>query len=455
MLLLPFFIVLAISLAASYYAARKKSEYFLADRSLSWPMLLGTFLGAQIGGGFILGNTEASFQHGFSGALYGLGIALGLLLMGLGFGAKLRAFGVGTIPELLVQKYESTKLRKIASVVSILSLAGGLMCQAIGLNKFLASLGCCSGPAYLLSWGAVVLYTTFGGLLAVVWTDAIQAAVMIGMLLVAFFATLLPNMPAIVAQGSQMGLSMTDVSISSLLYPLCFIFVQQDMAQRCFAAKSPRDATIGSVSAAVCLALLTGIPTVCGLFGRVLHLSPNDGAIFMQVMERVSHPIVAMMAASAVLLAIISTASAILLALSSNVATDLVGANSKGQLITLLIGIGALFGPLVSDDIIGALVVSYEVAVGALFIPTVYAVLSKKPRLPKQAALLSAALGSLGTLCAQLFHLGVMGALLPLLLSAAGFALGMGIYSPCRSRIALQTSATEAASGAASFPKEP
>ena len=417
-------------------------------------MLLGTFLGAQIGGGFILGNTEASFQHGLLGSLYGLGISLGLLILGMGFGAKLRAFGVGTIPELLVQKYKSPQLQKIASVVSILSLAGGLMCQAIGLNKFLASLGCCNGPAYLLSWGAVVLYTTFGGLLAVVWTDAIQAVVMIGMLVATFFVALLPHMSAIVAEGTQMGFSMTDVSVSSLLYPLCFIFVQQDMAQRCFAAKSPRDVALGSVSAAVCLALLTGIPTVCGIFGRALHLSPENGAIFMQVMERVSSPAITMMAASAVLLAIISTASAILLALSSNIATDLFGTSSKGRLITLLVGLGALFGPLVSDDIIGGLVLSYEVAVGALFIPTVYAVLSKKPLLPKQAALWSAALGTLGTVFSQVFHLGVMGVLLPLLLSAAGFALGL-VYSPCRLRMALQTSATEAASGAASFPKDP
>ena len=152
MLLLPFFIVLLISIGASYFAARKKSEYFLADRSLSWPMLLGTFLGAQIGGGFILGNTEASFQHGLFGSLYGLGIALGMVCLGLGFGAKLRRLGVGTIPELLVQKYGSLKLQKIASVVSILSLAGGLMCQAIGLKKFLASLGSGGELIYFLSW---------------------------------------------------------------------------------------------------------------------------------------------------------------------------------------------------------------------------------------------------------------------------------------------------------------
>ena len=427
MLLFPFIIVLLIYIVASYFAARKKSEYFLADRSLSWPMLLGTFLGAQIGGGFILGNTEASFQQGFAGSMYGLGIAAGLLVLGCGFGARLRRAGVGTIPELLVQKYGSLKLQKIASIVSILSCAGGLMCQAIGLRKFLASLGCSGELPYVLSWGAVVLYTTLGGLLAVVWTDAIQAVIMIAMLLVTFFVAFLPHMSTIMAEGMQMGFSVSDVSLSSLIYPMCFIFVQQDMAQRCFAAKSPRDVSVGSVLTAICLILLTGIPTICGIFGHALHLSPSNGAIFMQVMERVSHPAVMVMAASAVLLAIISTASAIILALSSNVAMDLLGKNKSGVLITLLVGVGALFGPLLSDDIIGGLVVSYEVAVGALFIPTVCAVLTKKNRLPKEAAIVSAIFGSAGTIAVQFLHLGAAGVLLPLLLSGVGFVLGRAL----------------------------
>jgi Na+/proline symporter len=147
----------------------------------------------------------------------------------------------------------------------------------------------------------------------------------------------------------------------------------------------------------------------------------------MQVMERVSHPIVTVMAATAVLLAVISTASAILLALSSNVATDLIGKNNKGGLITLVVGVGALLGPYLSDDIIGGLVISYEVAVGALFIPTVCAVLSKKAHLPKEAAIGSALLGSVGTVAVQILTLGFVGPLMPLLLSMFGFVFGYSL----------------------------
>ena len=121
MFLLPFIIVLDVSIGASVFASKKEGDFFLANRSIRWPMLLGTFVGTQVGGGFILGNTEAAFQHGVFGSMYGLGIAIGMLLLGSGFGARLRALHIGTLPELLERRYGSRGFQKIAGIVSILS----------------------------------------------------------------------------------------------------------------------------------------------------------------------------------------------------------------------------------------------------------------------------------------------------------------------------------------------
>ena len=93
----------------------------------------------------------------------------------------------------------------------------------------------------------------------------------------------------------------------------------------------------------------------------------------------------------------------------------------------MVVGVGALLGPYFSDDIIGGLVASYEVAVGALFIPTVCAVLSKKTHLPKEAAIGSALLGTVGTIASQILALGFVGALMPLGLSMVGFMLGLSM----------------------------
>ena len=158
-----------------------------------------------------------------------------------------------------------------------------------------------------------------------------------------------------------------------------------------------------------------------------MGLSPDNGAIFMQVMRQMANPFVFVMASSAVLLAIISTASAILLALSSNAAQDMTSTPAKGRVITLLIGAGAALGPYLGNDIISWMVGSYEISVGALFVPIVIAVFAKRATLPTQAAWSSAVLGALGTIISHQDSSIAVRILAPFVLSSLGFAAGLWI----------------------------
>ena len=300
--LFPFGIVLLISIGASLFASRRENDFFLASRSIRWPMLVGTFVGLHVGDGFILGNTEASWAQGVVGSMYGFGLVLGMVLLGCGFAGKLRSLNVSTLPELLEKRFGSLWLKRAAGLLAVVCLGGILMAQAIGLKKFLVSIGFSQPLIFLTAWGSVVLYTAFGGLLAVVWTDMIQAVLMVAMLAITFCATILPHMSEVIDQAATMGIVWNGMSVASLLFPLGYIFVTQDIAQRCFAAKSPADATKGSFVTALVLLLLTVVPTACGLLGKVLNCFPADGAIFMQVIHRLSSPFVFVMAASAVLL---------------------------------------------------------------------------------------------------------------------------------------------------------
>jgi SSS family solute:Na+ symporter len=422
--LIPLGVVLVISVVASFFASKIESDFFLANRSVRWPMLIGTFVGLHVGGGFILGNTEASWSLGPMGAMYGLGLAFGMLLLGLGFGAKLRSLGVGTLPELLGQRFCSPLLQRLAGLLAIICLGGILMAQAIGLKKFLCSIGFPDDWVFFTTWGSVVLYTTCGGLLAVIWTDTIQALVMVGTLILTFCCAVIPHWQEIVTHVSCADMRWDGGTLSSLLFPLCYIFITQDIAQRCFAAKTSQDATKGCLLTALVLLVLTGIPTACGLVGRAMNLSPHEGAIFMQVVRALSSPFVFVMAASSVLLAIVSTASAVLLALSSNVTQDIRLGAQKGRLMTCLLGIGAAVGPYVGEDIISWLVTCNEIAIGAVFISMMAAVWTCKKTLPKEAAWGSFALGSLGTAIAQQFPTHVVCILAPLVLSGIGFVIG-------------------------------
>ena len=434
--LLPLCIVLTISIIASFFASKKEGDFFLAGRSIRWPMLVGTFVGIHVGGGFIIGNTDASWSLGLSGSLYGLGLAFGMLLLGLGFGAKLRTLEVATLPELLEKRFCSPGLQKAAGLLAVACLGGILMAQAIGLKKFLSSIGFSHDLVFLAVWGSVILYTTCGGLLAVIWTDTIQSLVMMNMLAIIFCCTILPNWSQIVTHSGPMNFSWDGTSLSSLLFPLCYIFVTQDIAQRCFAANTSKDATKGCLVTALILIALTVIPTACGILGRAMNLSPKDGAIFMQVVRTASSPFVFVMAATVVLLAIISTSSAVLLALSSNVAHDMKPGMQKERLITSLLGSLAIIGPYVGDDIISWLVTCNEMAVGAVFIPIMWAVFTTKKTLPKEAAWGAFILGSIGTMLTQQFHTHIAGTLAPFILSGIGFAAGTAFTRIKEKRIA-------------------
>jgi SSS family solute:Na+ symporter len=423
--LVPLGIVLVISIATSFFASKRESDFFLASRSIRWPMLIGTFIGLHVGGGFILGNADAAWNEGIVGSMYGLGLAFGMLFLGLGCSARLRSLEVATLPELLAQRFGSPLLKRAAGLLAVACLGGILIAQALGIWKFLLSLGFSNPLIFVATWGSVVLYTAFGGLLAVVWTDTIQAVVMVVMLLVTLCCALLPHWSEISTQAISMGVQWSGVSAASLIFPLCYIFVTQDIAQRCFAAHSPSDARKGCLGTAAALALLTVIPTACGILGKALHVTPEDGSVFMQVVQKLSHPIVFVMAASAVLLAIVSTTSAVLLALGSNVAHDITTAGTKGRLITSAIGICAMAGPWIGGDIISWIVTCNELAVGAVFLPVLYSLFSKRPLLPKEAAWGSFVFGTAGTLLSHVDPANLLGALAPLAFSFVGFVGGL------------------------------
>ena len=422
--LIPLAAVLALSLVTGFFASRREGDFFLAGRSIRWPMLIGTFVGLHVGGGFILGNADAAWKDGVAGSMYGLGLAVGMLILGLVCSAKLRAIEVATLPELLTKRFASPMLLQATGLLAVACLGGILIAQALGIWEFLLSLGFSNPLIFIGTWGSVVLYTAFGGLLAVVWTDTIQAIVMVAMLLTTLCCSLLPHWAEISSQAVAMGVQWNGMSMASLIFPLCYIFVTQDIAQRCFAAHSPRDARIGCVGTALVLALLTIIPTTCGILGRALLVSPENGSIFMQVVQRLSHPIVFIMAASAVLLAIISTSSAVLLALGSNVAHDIATKGTRGRLITAAIGVCAMAGPWIGGDIISWIVTCNELAVGAVFLPILYALFSKQPTLPWQAAWGSIIFGTAGTILSHTVPQNPFGMLAPLALSAIGFLGG-------------------------------
>jgi len=432
--LIPFIVLLTISCIVGFLFSKKPKEasgFYLGDRSLGWFLLMMTFIGTQIGGGFILGTAEASYNQGLYGVFYSIGLGLGFLALGLGLGARIRSLELQTVADVFERYYDSSFLKKYASLLSILALTGILIAQAVSLRKFLFSTNLSSEALFIISWAVVIAYTTKGGFLAVVWTDMVQATVMIAVLMLAFLFTLCTTTSIpFTAVMSQSSIEVTPHIMSYLVMPFLFMFIEQDIVQRCSSGKSKAQVTMAALGASCILFALAFVPVYFGMLAKTLGINPGQGSVFMEVISAATNPWVTSLASLSVLLAIISTASSLLLAVSSNLAQDFkkntTFSIARSRWITIGVGTIALLVSYTATEIIPCLIMSYELAVDCLFIPLMAAVIWKEKIMGNRlASYLSVGLGTAGFLIEKLTPCFATSYFIPLLMSLLGYLCGL------------------------------
>lgn len=415
-----------------------QKDYFLASKDVRFFPLLMTFVATQIGGGLVLGAAEEAYQFGWTVLLYPLGACLGFVILALGVGKKLARFQVSTVAELLEVVYKSPLLKKTGSLLSIISLFMILMAQVIASRKFMMSLGVDNSFLFLAFWGVVIVYTVMGGLKAVVSIDIIQAFFFIvvfafGLGYILYTGSF--NLSTVIEggwKGEAFDFNAEKLS-GWLLMPLLFMVIEQDMAQRCFAARSPRVVTRAAAYAALCTLLVCIIPVFLGILGKQMGvIVPIGSSVFMDVVKAFMNPYLAAVVGCAVLMAVLSTAISLLNAVSSNLSQDFDFVSKKGlrsiqlsRRITAGIGLLAVCGSFYAGEIVGLLIQSYELSVYCLFIPVCVALF--KSRGNQTSAWFAFAFGAVGFVMTRFISFdAVPKEVISLVLSAGGFLIAEG-----------------------------
>ncbi len=405
-------------------------DYFLANRKVRLIPLMMTFIATQVGGGLVLGAAEEAYKYGWSVLFYPLGASIGLVLLGLGMGRKLAEMQVTTIAELLEVIYGSKALRKLASILSILSLFMILAAQFIASHKFMVTLGVTNDLYFIGFWAIVILYTAFGGLRAVIATDLIQASFFI-----VIFASCLgyvfwqnPTFPILTPATFNFEYSKL---IGWLCMPLFFMIIEQDMGQRCLSTKSPKTVTKAAILAGIATMLICTIPILFGILAKSLGLTIAPGAsVLMTFMAKMTNPILTALMGSAVLVAIISTADSLINAIGSNIAHDF-GRNIKlrtSQLLGAGIGLCGILFSFYFDNIVELLIQSYELSISCLFIPIASALFKKKGT--PLSAYLSIFFGGAAFTLFRFFPIDYSRELISLAISLSGYLLGELLQKP-------------------------
>ena len=418
-----------ISLAAYFIAmlgiglwAWKKSTddidgYLLGGRRLS-PHVAALSAGASdMSGWLLLGLPGAAFVAGLSASWIAIGLFVGAFANYLIVAPRLRVHtertgDAITIPEYFEKRFEdrSHALRVIASVVIIifftLYTSAGIVA---GGKLFESAFGADYTFGLWLTAGVVVVYTLFGGFLAVSLTDFVQGCIMFVALVllpaVAFSQLgweFTGAMEAANPGAFDMMADMTALAIiSSLAWGLGY-FGQPHIIVRFMAVRSVRDVpamrNIGMSWMGV--ALIGSIAT--GLIGATYVVrtgAPLDDpeTIFILLADMLFDPLITGFLLAALLAAIMSTISSQLLVSSSSLTEDfyriyLRKEASQKELVTIgrisvvvvaLVAIWLAYDP---DSNILGLVANAWAGFGAAFGPIVILSLTWK-RLTRNGAL--------------------------------------------------------------------
>lgn len=427
-----------IYLCVGLYASRTVTttdDYFLASRDLGIASVSFTLIATQVGGGMLLGTASKAYVMGIYGIMYTLSMSIGFLILGFGFAGLLRDANIATTAELFATRYKAPRLKYIASLLSIATMAGLLIGQIVASKSLLLGLGIDNQVVFLSFWSFVIIYTMIGGLKAVVMTDIAQVLLIIvsfgGIWLYTLFADPLGFVGSIKSIfTSQEHFTAADFSMRDLLpiliMPALFSLIEQDLGQRFFAAKNRRVATISALLASGFMLLFSLVPIYFGMQARILGLAVPQGASpLMIVMGELTNDFIFALAVCGIIAAITSTADSLLCAISSHLMQDFdLPITNKQQLsisryVTCTAGALAVIGSyFVPNDVIDILIASYEISVCCLFIPFVASFFVQN--LKKENATYSMIGGALGLLIAHLMVLPVPRELFALGLSLLG-----------------------------------
>lgn len=344
-LLITFFAYLALVLVLGVRAYRRThdlGDYILGGRKLGAVVTALSVGASDMSGWLLLGLPGAIYLAGISELWIGIGLVLGAWLNWLLVARPLRVYSERasnalTLPDYFEHRFhDRSRLLRLLSALLILVFftfytASGLVGGAI---LFESSFGLSYTTALLLGALIIVGYTFIGGFLAVAWTDAIQALLMLAALLIAPLvvlidaggpATLLAEMEAGRPGSIDPFAGMTAIALISLFAWGLGYMGQPHILARFMAAESPERLAASRRIAMTWMVIVLAGSVSTGLAGIAYFAEEplaNPETVFIALSQSLFNPWVAGIITAAILSAIMSTIDSQLLVSSSVISED-------------------------------------------------------------------------------------------------------------------------------------
>jgi SSS family solute:Na+ symporter len=426
-------------LGVGFYFMRSNKDiddYYVGGRQMSSGHIGLSVVATDVGGGFSIGLGGLGFAIGISGSWMLFTGLIGAWLSGyflipkvFKLGSKHKLF---TFPQIFFHLF-NPRVAYLAAIVSTIGYIGFTGAQILAGAKLATATfpSLDINTAVFIMGLTAVIYTVFGGLKAVIYTDTVQWIILMGGLIfigipMSYFA--IGGYDSIVATVPASFLSLGAIEpVQIINWAITIIpiwFIGMTLYQRIYACRDEKTAKKAWFIAGILeWPIMAFMGVLLGLFAKValdqglfVDLAIDTSGDFdpemgLPILLRTILPVGLMgLMMSAYFSAIMSTADSCLMAASGNLLSDIISKHwdipdhkllRYSHYTTFFIGILALALASQMTEVLGLMLVSYSFMVSGLFVPLIVALFFKKQN--SVAAWWSILIGGSTTLILEVF----------------------------------------------------
>jgi len=181
--IIMFFIFIAGTLGITKWAASKTksaSDFYTAGGGITGFQNGMAIAGDYMSAASFLGISGMIYLSGFDGLVYAIGFLVGWPVILFLMAEKLRNLGKFTFTDIAAYRLSQKEIRILAAFGSLSVVTLYLIAQMVGAGKLIQILfGMDYEYAVILVGVMMIIYVTFGGMLATTWVQIIKAVLLL------------------------------------------------------------------------------------------------------------------------------------------------------------------------------------------------------------------------------------------------------------------------------------
>ena len=315
------FCYVAATIAVGLWSKKKASDSKAFD-GVNLGLLLCVMAGAGewLGGTATTGVSEYGYIYGISGAWYTVANALGICFLAIFFAKLFRSLEVPTVSGI-IGNYIGRKARVVSSIMLIFIMLTVGTSQMVSIGTLGQTLfGFDAVSAVVILGSGIILYTIFGGMMAVGYTNIMHMIIMYGG---AIIALVVCSMDIGGLEGLEAALPESYFSVTSiggskvsswLIASVLGACTAQAGLQPILGAKDEKTAAKSSFLIALLVAPFGILTALLGMIAKVKFPELENAKLALPTLLLSLQPVMGGFVMSSIFAAVLSTASPIFLA---------------------------------------------------------------------------------------------------------------------------------------------